>query len=89
MIKQKSRDKLINLGDENSRYFYRLLKNHQKNSYIDQITNNEGNCFTKFDAISETFISHFKKILSPPLEPLESTLTHIDTFGCLSDEDTV
>lgn len=35
------------------------------------------------------FISHFKKILSFPLEPLESTLTHIDTFGHISKEDVV
>ena len=89
MLKQNFGDKSINLGGENSRYFYGLFKNHQKNSYIDQITDNEGNSFTKFDAIFEMFISHFKKILSPPLEPLESTLTHIDTFGHLSYEDVV
>ena len=42
---------------------------------------------TKFESISKVFISHLKNILNPPLDPLESTLTHIDTFGRLLDED--
>ena len=60
MLKQKARDKSLNLGDGNSRYFYGLLKHHQKNSYIDDITDNEGTYFTEFESIYEVFISHFK-----------------------------
>lgn len=42
----------------------------------------------EFESISDVLISHFNKILCPPLDPLESTLTHIDSFGGLSCADT-
>lgn len=66
IIKQKSRDKHLNLGDSNSRYFYSLFKSNTRKNCINSIVDSEGNELNKKDAIEATMVSHFQSIMAPP-----------------------
>lgn len=65
MLKRKSRDKNLNLGDGNIKYFYALCKSNMKKSAIFSIKNANGVLVSDQARISETFVNHFQSILAP------------------------
>ncbi|KAJ8635736.1 hypothetical protein MRB53_010003 [Persea americana] len=57
MYKQRARDLAVNLGDSNTKYFYRLRRKRQTQAYISQIDDAEGNTYT--NPSGKENLSHF------------------------------
>lgn len=91
MLKQKSRDRSLSLGDSNTRYFYSLFKINTKKSVINNITNSDGNCFTSPKEIETIFVDHFQSILGPTLNHQQGNSTHLmsDELEGLNPEDSL
>lgn len=89
MYKQKSRDKNLNLGDCNTKYFYALCKSNMKKSTIRSIQNAKGEVVSEQSLIAETFVKHFQNILAPNefLEVVDGDIFQLNTTGCLTQED--
>lgn len=65
MLKQKSRDKHLNLGDCNSNYFYSIFKAKKRRASISCITDGEGLSFPDSEHIESVFVEHVLNILAP------------------------
>lgn len=65
LVKQKSREKNLDLGDSHSKYFYYMINSSKKRAFISSITDSEGNVQTKPDNNEEASISYFQRILAP------------------------
>eukprot|EP00268_Persea_americana_P005851 TRINITY_DN12021_c0_g3_i1.p1 TRINITY_DN12021_c0_g3~~TRINITY_DN12021_c0_g3_i1.p1 ORF type:complete len:434 (+),score=46.51 TRINITY_DN12021_c0_g3_i1:1707-3008(+) len=68
MYKQQSRDLDVNLGDGNSKYFYRLMHTRHAHSFISQIIDKEGNTFSDPQGIATVFVPYFTGILGTPID---------------------
>lgn len=67
MYKQKSRDKSLNLGDSNTKYFYALFKSNMKKSAIHSIIDENGVMVSNPPLIGNAFVNHFRNILAPAI----------------------
>lgn len=67
MYKQKSRDKSLNLGDSNTKYFYALFKSNMKKSAIHSIIDENGVTVSNPHLIGNAFVNHFRNILAPAI----------------------
>ena len=65
LVKQKSREKNLDLGESHSKYFYYMINSSKKRAFISSITDSEGNVQTKPDNNEEASISYFQRILAP------------------------
>ncbi|XP_050238256.1 uncharacterized protein LOC126687743 [Mercurialis annua] len=59
---QKSRMLWINLGDQNSNFFHKSIKQRQARNRIIMISNSNGNV-TNPDGIKEIFLNHYKQFI--------------------------
>lgn len=86
---QKSRDKNLNLGDSNSRYFYSLIKSNRKRMNIHTITDNKRVSYSTPNQIESVIVDHFRGILARKnlLEQQSSCLEHIQISGKLNNDD--
>ena len=87
MHKQRSRDLAVNLGDGNSKYFYRLLRARHAHSFISQITDAEGNTFSEPQGIAAVLVSYFSNLLGPTVDMHQPDLSYISPSNYVSDED--
>lgn len=65
MMKQKAREKHLNLGDSNTKYFYSVFKANKKRNKITSILNDQGLLVTDHAQIEEVFLECFNNILCP------------------------
>lgn len=72
---------MINLGDGNIRYFYGLMKQRRVSSFISKLVDPDGIEFSDPRVIENIFLNHFKGILAPQLEAVNSDLSHVTPFG--------
>lgn len=87
MLKQKARDRHLNLGDNNSKYFNTMLQANKRKSTILSIQNSAGVVFSDRQSIGQTLADHFMGVLTP-LSQSSSTsqsLSHLKTSGKLTD----
>lgn len=77
----------MNLGDSNSKYFYRLMKKRQTQSYISQITDEEGSNYTEPSGIAAAFVDHFQNILGPAITIHYPDLSHVTPHGLVTNKD--
>lgn len=77
MYKRRSRGPHVNLGDNNTRYFYGLLKSRHSKSYLSEINGREGKTFSNPSIIAQVWVSHFQTLLSPNIEWNDHDLSHI------------
>ncbi|XXG82782.1 hypothetical protein AAC387_Pa10g0673 [Persea americana] len=87
MYKQRARELAVNLGDSNTKYFYRLMKKRQSHAYISQITGADDTIYTDSSGIAAMFVSHFQSILGPDIQNQSPDLSHITPHGVLTDGD--
>ena len=87
MYKQRARELAVNLGDSNTKYFYRLMKKRQSQAYISQITDADETVYTDSSGIAAVFVSHFQNILGPDIQNQYPDLSHITPHGVLTDGD--
>ncbi|XXG82825.1 hypothetical protein AAC387_Pa10g0712 [Persea americana] len=87
MYKQRARDLAVNLGDSNTKYFYRLMKKRQSHAYISQITDVDDTIYIDSSGIAVVFVSHFQRILGPDIQNQSPDLSHITPHGVLTDGD--
>lgn len=66
ILKQKSKDRHINMGEGNLRYFYSVLNSKRKRTFISKVVDNDGSCCIDREHIENVFTEHFRKILAPP-----------------------
>lgn len=91
MLNQKAKEKQLNLGDSNSRYFYSLFKSNTKKQCINSIVNTNGiELFSKAE-IEDCIVTHFQSIMSHSNSlPREvQDLSHFNVTGNLSSEEVV
>ncbi|KAJ8622034.1 hypothetical protein MRB53_030563 [Persea americana] len=81
MYKQRARELAGNLGDSNTKYFYRLMKKRQSQAYISQITDADNNVYIDSTSIAVVFVSHFQNILGPAVQSQYPDLSHISPLG--------
>ena len=67
MYKQRSRDLAVNLGDGNTKYFYRLMRKRQHHSFISHIEDMDGNKYSDPSGIAAVFVSYFSSIFGQKL----------------------
>lgn len=89
MHKQRARELAVNLGDSNTKYFYRLVKKRQSQAYISQITDADNNVYTDPSGIAVVFISHFQNILGPEMQCQSPDLSQVLPHGIVNEEDTI
>ena len=87
MYKQRARDLAVNLGDSNTKYFYRLRRKRQTQAYISQIDDAEGNTYTNPSGIVTVFVDNFQYILAPSVPSQSPNLSHIIPHGYVTEED--
>lgn len=63
---QKSRIQWLKLGDRNSSFFFRSVRNNNNRSRINCITLDNGERLTKPPDIHEAFVDHFSKLFGIP-----------------------
>ncbi|XP_059451259.1 uncharacterized protein LOC132182067 [Corylus avellana] len=89
--RQLAKEHWLKLGDKNSKYFYARVKQRQKASKIQCISNGEGRWHTSPEAVQTAFIEHFKNIftmsqpvgISQCLEALRRTVSEEMNEGLL------
>lgn len=81
LLKQKSRDRDLNLRKMNTKYFYSLVQVRKRRTLITSIKGAEGKVYNQPYQIKEVFINHFKKILASSQE--DSSLNK-DLLGIMS-----
>lgn len=64
MLRQRVRNRHLNLGDCNLRYFYSLVNDNKKRSTICSIENNQGEICMKAGQMTNILVSHFEDILA-------------------------
>jgi hypothetical protein len=62
-LKQKSHNKWLNLGDQNSRFFHFQVKAHQARNAIKCLMDSEGNRLDNPDQIKQEVISFYQNLL--------------------------
>lgn len=63
-LKQKSRVQWLNLGDLNTKFFFKAVKSHHARSKIVSITREDGSRIEDPNAIKEEAIKYFQRLLS-------------------------
>lgn len=89
MVKQKSRDRSLNLGDLNSKYFSSIVNANKKRAHIKSIINVDGTKYSDPSHIENVILGHFQGILAPLLGTVEGRddLSHIKVTNKLSAVD--
>ena len=62
-FKQKSRNKWLNLGDNNSSYFHCLIKTRQERNTIKCLLDGDGNQVEEVDQIKDLVVDFYQKLL--------------------------
>lgn len=62
-FKQKSRNKWLNLGDNNSSYFHCLIKTRQERNAIKCLLDGDGNQVEEVDQIKDLVVDFYQKLL--------------------------
>ncbi|XP_026378414.1 uncharacterized protein LOC113272831 [Papaver somniferum] len=86
--KTKSRDQLINLGDQNTSYFHRATKSRTRRNKIEAIQDEEGKWITEDGEVKNCFTNHFSQMATAePINPstelinlIPSNITNIDNM---------
>lgn len=63
-MREKSRERWLEEGDQNTKYFHNSTLYNRAKSYITRIRNHEGIETDKPFEIVEIFVNHFQKILN-------------------------
>lgn len=79
MLKQKAKDKHLNVGDCNSKYFYSMINARKKRSTIQSFEDAYEIPVTDPVQFENVLVSHFKEILAPGsyANLIEVNLRHI------------
>ncbi|GJT76141.1 RNA-directed DNA polymerase, eukaryota, reverse transcriptase zinc-binding domain protein [Tanacetum coccineum] len=70
LLFQKSKVKWLSLGDRNNAYFHKVLKSRGHKSRINQINDENGNCFYGKE-VAEQFVKHFQGFLGKVVQVKE------------------
>jgi len=62
-LKQKSRNRWLNLGDGNNFFFHNSVKIRNSSNLIKQLKDEKGNCFYDFQQIKELAIEFYQKLI--------------------------
>ncbi|KAF5206669.1 hypothetical protein FRX31_003745, partial [Thalictrum thalictroides] len=68
-MKQRSRDTTITLGDNNTSYFFKSVKERQMKNKISCLTDGQGNTMVDMEATGAACVSYYKEIYSPDEMP--------------------
>ncbi|GKD28139.1 hypothetical protein Tco_1234353 [Tanacetum coccineum] len=77
LLFQKAKVKWLSLGDRNNAYFHKVLKSKSHKSRINQINDENGNCFYG-EEVAEKFVKHFQEFLGKAVQVKE--LDSIDSL---------
>lgn len=70
IMKQKSRDKWIKLGDANTKYFSSVTKERKHKKQIKELMRLDGNKINKHDGIQEEILRFYKGLMGTTAEKL-------------------
>jgi hypothetical protein len=62
-LKQKSRNRWLNLGDGNNSFFHNSVKIRNSSNLIKQLKDEKANCFYDFQQIKELAIEFYQKLI--------------------------
>lgn len=62
-IQQRSKATHIKLGDDNTRYFYSVIKHRKLKQTTIQLRDSSGNWQTDVDTIAGTFVNYYEELL--------------------------
>lgn len=62
-MKQQARCKWVDLGDQNTKYFYKLVKQKNVRNYISQLTLSSGEISSDRTVITNEILNHYKYLL--------------------------
>jgi len=73
-LKQKSRNRWLNLGDGNNSFFHNSVKIRNSSNLIKQLKDEKANCFYDFQQIKELAIEFNQKLIGSPMCSLKIRL---------------
>jgi len=62
-LQQRSKVNWIKLGDDNTRYFYSIIKHKRLQQATNQIRDKEGNMQTENTSIAKMFVEYYEELL--------------------------